>query len=53
MVKRIIIEIEPMEGTEDNWIKAHLPKLLKQLESWGKENFQNIPRVFLEEKNDK
>ncbi len=47
--KRIIIEVEPMEGTEDSWIKLHLPILLKRIEEWAKENFQNSPKVFLEE----
>jgi len=51
MKKRIIIEIEPKEGTEDNWIKENLPSLLNKIEGWAKDNFQNTPKVFLEEEN--
>ena len=51
MKKRIIIEIEPKEGTEDNRIKEHILLLLSKIEGWAKDNFQNTPKVFLEEEN--
>jgi len=44
----IIMEIEPLEGTSEEKIKAYLPNLIKQIENWGTDNFRHKTKVFLE-----
>lgn len=48
MKKKIIIEVEPMEGTDDLRITTFLNSLVDLAEKWAKDNFQNKPKVFLE-----